>query len=346
MENDRKKFSLVEIYKEKIVLDKESLNEIAQKNFDLYIKFLYIMVIFSFVNEISLILINIQDLKSVLPRLIYFGTFVFISVFMCVYCYLVKNCDRSKNYFYKNVPFYFTATFTFSLALYNFFIFKAYLNGLIIFEIINLIALLLYDYNPFYFFFYNTIPLYIMMPTLLREYKLSTIADIFVLTYLIIIFSFYKRILVKKNMLLANKQKHNIKIMTFGNFTIFYNQTVLKFQRKKSLELLAYLIYKKGSSVDSKELMCVLWGDRATSSVYGSSLRNLIVDIKHTMKNNNIMDFFIAEYNNFRINPSVVDCDYYNFLEGNRDGTNSFSGEFMSQYSWAEEITGYLDSIK
>jgi two-component system LytT family response regulator len=31
-----------------------------------------------------------------------------------------------------------------------------------------------------------------------------------------------------------------------------------------------------------------------------------------------------------------VDCDYYNFLRGNRSATNSYRGEYMTQYSWAE----------
>ena len=31
-----------------------------------------------------------------------------------------------------------------------------------------------------------------------------------------------------------------------------------------------------------------------------------------------------------------VDCDYYNFLRGSRSATNSYRGEYMTQYSWAE----------
>jgi two-component SAPR family response regulator len=106
---------------------------------------------------------------------------------------------------------------------------------------------------------------------------------------------------------------------------------------------MAYLIYKKGSSTKTKELINVLWGDHADSARYGSSLRNLIVDIKHTMTELEIQDFFIAEYNNFRINPEVINCDYYDFLNGDATAIKSFAGEFMSQYSWAEEVVGFLE---
>ena len=36
------------------------------------------------------------------------------------------------------------------------------------------------------------------------------------------------------------------------------------------------------------------------------------------------------------LHSSKVDCDYYNFLRGNRSATNSYRGEYMTQYSWAE----------
>ena len=117
----------------------------------------------------------------------------------------------------------------------------------------------------------------------------------------------------------------------------------IKYSRTKSEELMAYLIYKKGSSAKTKELISVLWGDHADSARYGSSFRNLIVDIKHTMSELEIQDFFIAEYNNFRINPEVIMCDYYDFLEGDPTAIKSFAGEFMSQFSWSEEVVGFLE---
>ena len=36
------------------------------------------------------------------------------------------------------------------------------------------------------------------------------------------------------------------------------------------------------------------------------------------------------------LDTSKVDCDYYNFLRGDRSAFNSYRGEYMTQYSWAE----------
>ena len=87
----------------------------------------------------------------------------------------------------------------------------------------------------------------------------------------------------------------------------------------------------------------MLWGDNADSVRYGANLRNLIVDIKHSLSELEIQQFFIAEYNNFRINPDVIKCDYYDFLAGDSQAKKNFAGEFMSQYSWAEDVTGFLE---
>lgn len=36
------------------------------------------------------------------------------------------------------------------------------------------------------------------------------------------------------------------------------------------------------------------------------------------------------------IDTSKVECDYYNFLRGDRSTISSYRGEYMTQYSWAE----------
>ncbi len=340
-----KKYNIFEWYKEKFLLDKETINELAQKNYNLYRRFIYFLALYSIFDFFPFLFLNIHDLKSVFPKLIYYGCFLLLTIIMYIYIFLVRNCDRKYNFILKNIPFYFTGFCTYLLTLYNFFIFGTHINGFLIYEIISLIALLLYDYEPLLFFIFNIFPFGLMLPDLYSDFGMGAIGDILVFNSLMVIFSFIKRFNLKKHTKLINNQKNNIKIITFGNFTILHNQVVVKFQRKKSAELLAYLVYKKGSSVDSKELMNALWGDRATSSEYGSSLRNLIVDIKQSLKKIGIMDFFITEYNSFRINPSVVDCDYYNFLENKKDSKETFSGEFMSQFSWAEDTCAYLETL-
>lgn len=339
-----KKNIFVDLYNTYYALDDVSKDELAQKNLNTFRIGIVCLWFFAFGNLAVFTLCNLHNLKSVLPRLLYFAGYVLVAIITMIYSRILRKSKKKRSYILKMLPFYVTAIAVFLLALYNFFVLKNRINGLLVYEITCVLVLLFFDFDPFIFLWIPFIPYIIMQPTLFREFPLSTVGNIFLLTLTLCLASYHKRRLIKQNIDLLNKQKESIKIITFGNFTILHNQTVVKFQRKKSLELLAYLIYKHGSGVDSKELMAALWGDAATSDKYGSSLRNLIVDIKQTLKKLGIMEMFVAEYNNFRINTAVVDCDYYNFLNGDEKARQSFTGEFMSQFDWAEDVAAYLEN--
>lgn len=336
--------SLKELYTEYYALDTAGLNEQSQKNLHSFKIGIVLLAIFGFGNLIICIAVNWHNLISVKTQLVYFGGYAVISVLMLLYCLALSHSKKQRHFIIKMVPFYLTSIAVFLLALYNFFVLENRLNGVLIYEITCVCVLLFFDFNPFIYLWVPFIPYLSMQPTLLREFPLSTAGDIFVLTLVMCLVSFRKRRLLKRNYDLKNKLKQTTKIITFGNFTILHNQTVVKFQRKKSLELLAYLVYKNGSSVDSQELMAVLWGDSATSERYGSSLRNLIVDIKQSLKKHEISDLFVAEYNSFRVNPAIADCDYYRFLDEDEQARKAFTGEFMSQFSWAEDVAAFLES--
>lgn len=53
-------------------------------------------------------------------------------------------------------------------------------------------------------------------------------------------------------------------------------------------------------------------------------------------------DVIVKNWNTWGIDTSKVACDYYNFLNRDTEAVNSFRGEYMSQYSWAEMTVGRL----
>ena len=42
-----------------------------------------------------------------------------------------------------------------------------------------------------------------------------------------------------------------------------------------------------------------------------------------------------------------MDCDYYEFLQGNRDALRAWqiSGSYLEEYSWAEETAARLENF-
>ena len=273
---------------------------------------------------------------------IYYGIYFMVSVYAYLATRQKKEIDRKKAYIQKTIPGYILMYTVFVTAVYNFNL-GSYFNGFITFCLTGFIALCTCSFSPVHFFLGLLISLFFMIPGLYQNFVLSGSANAVLTIILMFCLSLYKRRIEKKHIMFLKKQKQNLEAKTFGNFTLIYENKVVKFSRTKSEELLGYLIYKNGSSVKTKELITVLWGDHADSARYGSNLRNLIVDIKHSLGELQIQNFFIAEYNNFRINPEVIKCDYYDFLAGDKNALKNYSGEFMNQYSWAEEVKDFLE---
>jgi len=254
-----------------------------------------------------------------------------------------KNVAHEKAYIFKNIPVYIIfGIFGAGGAVMLFYLQENHYNGLLLFILAaNSILCAIHITTPLLIIIIASF--IAMIPGTFRFWGIMGTLFFSIMMTIMIYISFLLRYRQKQNLSLQKKQKNNLEAKTFGNFTLFYEKKSIKFSRSKSTELIAYLIYKNGSSVSSKELICTLWGEHADSARYGSSLRNLIVDIKRTLDTLEIQNFFVAEYNNFRINPEVVQCDYYDFLAGDQTATKNFAGEFMSQYSWAEEVAGFLE---
>lgn len=330
-------------YHERYSIPPEDLADYGESNRNhSYITSL-IFFIFGLLNILLVVFLHIKNLSQYIISIVYFTIFLIVGLSMIFYCKKVKDVAREKAYILKTVPTYviiYTGLFS---AVYNFYILKQPFNGFVICCLSGFISLCIFSMSPIVFMIANTITIGIMAPGIYRYFGITGLADSVLTDILLFCLALYKRRAEKKYLAILNIQKNCLEAKTFGNFTLLYDNKVIKFSRTKSNELVGYLIYKNGSSVNTKELISVLWGDYADSARYGNNLRNLIVDIKHSLSELGIQNFFIAEYNNFRINPDVVKCDYYDFLSGDADAMNNFAGEFMSQYSWAEDVAGFLE---
>lgn len=137
-----------------------------------------------------------------------------------------------------------------------------------------------------------------------------------------------------------------LRIRCFGNFEVFsVNGEPVKFSRTKAKELFAYLVYRRGSSCTIRELAAVLFEDSTYSNKQMLYLQQIISSMMQTLKNCNAADIIHKSYNAISLNDELVDCDYYRFLNMDVPSINTYTGEFMTQYSWAEFVAGYLDRI-
>jgi two-component SAPR family response regulator len=139
-------------------------------------------------------------------------------------------------------------------------------------------------------------------------------------------------------------REKRIKILTFGNFDVFVDGEPLKFERKQSKEILAYLVDKRGTSATYSELAAVLWEDEEYDRTKQKNLQVYIASLVKTLHSVEVKDLILRNRQGILVNTKIVDCDYYRFLEGDTRAINSFTGQYMSAYSWAEFTVGYLEN--
>ncbi len=337
------KANILKIYRDRYNISSHDLTDAGESNRIVANIISSLLFIFGLGDLIALILLHHSVLQGYTKHLIYFGIYMIPGILIFLYSKLTKNGPEEKSYIKKTIPVYIVIYMSLFISVFNFYVLGKPFNGVVIYFLTAFISLCVFSFSPVIFLLGIVTAIGVMAPGLYEQFGLSGLADSILATVVMFYLALYKRRIEKKHLMFLKKQKQNLEAKTFGNFTLLYENKVIKFSRTKSNELMAYLIYKNGSSINTKELLSVLWGDKANSSKHGSSLRNLIVDIKHTLSELEIQNFFIAEYNNFRINPAVIKCDYYDFLNGDKTAISRFAGEFMSQFSWAEETAGFLE---
>lgn len=136
-----------------------------------------------------------------------------------------------------------------------------------------------------------------------------------------------------------------IQVHCFGNFQVFVDGKPLRFSRSKAKELLAYLIHKRGTACAVKELAAVLFEDQEYSIQVQNYLQKIITAMMRALSEAGVEDIINKQYNSMSVNTSAIDCDFYRFFRLEPAAVNSYVGEYMAQYSWAEFTLGYLDQI-
>ena len=144
---------------------------------------------------------------------------------------------------------------------------------------------------------------------------------------------------------IAVKDDTKVRVQCFGNFEVFVDGGIMKFTRSLSKEAFAYLIDRRGAGCTVSEICSVLWEDRQADKMLKSQCRVIMAALKNDLAALGAEDILVKNWNTWGVDASKVSCDYYDFLKGDNLAVNSFRGEYMAQYSWAEMTVGSLFDI-
>lgn len=135
----------------------------------------------------------------------------------------------------------------------------------------------------------------------------------------------------------ASPQK--IYLRAFGRFDMFADNQLVSISSAKAKELLALCVDHCGGDVTMEEAIDKLWADRAYDERSKNLYRKTVSYLHHLFETLNRQDVFSSARGRCHLNREAVDCDYFRYLSGDYV---PFTGEYLSNYSWAEETTAWL----
>lgn len=145
---------------------------------------------------------------------------------------------------------------------------------------------------------------------------------------------------------IAPRAEAVLQIRCFGNFEVYdAGGSMLRFERTKAKELLAYLVYRSGSSCTVKEIAATLFENGPYDKKQRNYVQKIISSLMQALKAVGAENVVMKNYNSLALNVALVDCDYYRFGKLDAAAVNAYSGEFMAQYPWAEFVIGYLEDV-
>lgn len=133
-----------------------------------------------------------------------------------------------------------------------------------------------------------------------------------------------------------------LKVQTFGNFEVFSNGKPVSFSRAKSKELLAYLIDRRGAAVTTAEACAVLWENKEYNFSLQRQFQTIVSDLVKSLKRHKCDRLIQRRRNCLSVDVSGLDCDFFRLMAGDERMVAQYSGEYMSNYSWAEMTAGFL----
>lgn len=127
-----------------------------------------------------------------------------------------------------------------------------------------------------------------------------------------------------------------VKVHTFGYFDVFVNGSAVLFRSQKAKELLALLVDRKGGYVTASDAITCLWENEPVNEKTLSRYRKVALRLNNTLKEYGIENIIQNVHGNRKINPELVECDLYKYLEDKEKNSTLFSGNYMINYSWSE----------
>lgn len=136
-----------------------------------------------------------------------------------------------------------------------------------------------------------------------------------------------------------------VRIKTFGYFDVFVQNKPVYFSSGKAKELLALLVDRRGGSVSTENAISMLWPNRDYDETVQSLFRKVLKSLRVSLSDAGISDILIDVRNQRSVDTEKFACDLYACLQKDKAAMESYLGEYMQGYPWAQRTKQHLDTI-
>ncbi len=149
----------------------------------------------------------------------------------------------------------------------------------------------------------------------------------------------------KVSSMVQTHSEPQITVKTFGYFDVFVQQKPVYFSGSKAKELLALLVDRQGGSVSTEVAVSLLWPDRVYDEAVQSLFRKALKSLRVSLADAGISDILIDVRNQRSVDVSKFRCDLYDLLQKDQSAAESYSGDYMNGYTWAQTTKDHIDTI-
>ena len=133
---------------------------------------------------------------------------------------------------------------------------------------------------------------------------------------------------------------------SFGYFDLFIDGKPVDFHSAKAKEYLAFLIDRRGGLVSASEAITALWEDEPVNDQTLSRLRKVIYRLNEVLRDNGLESIIRTVGRKRCVDTKKLRCDLFDYLSGRELFRSLYKGEYMLEYSWAEETVPMLENVK
>lgn len=131
-------------------------------------------------------------------------------------------------------------------------------------------------------------------------------------------------------------------IQTIPSFSISVEGKAIIFSREKVRELMALLADRGESGLTSGEGIACLWPDRSNDANSQALFRVTYKRLSDALMSEGVGDIITSKENRRMILVEKVECDLYKILSGDEQEAKKYDGQYLNEYSWAEDRNGQL----